>query len=352
MHRPGRTDQSDREAKLDALHERLTDAVAALVSGDDWRRALDFAARFRSRSFNNTLLISIQHYAAFEQGRVPEPSPTYVAGFKQWLGLGRHVIKGQTGYQIMAPVTARFSSTTPEVAESCRRLGREEKPHPGETVRSRMMRLRPAYVWDVSQTDGDPVPEQPRPRLLEGQAPAGLWDGLAAQVEARGFTLRRVQDGSTIGDANGLTDYSSHLVWVRTDMDAAAQAKTLAHELGHVLLHGPDNVDAVLHRGIAEVEAESVALMTAAAHGVDTSSYTVPYVSSWASTVPGKSPVEVVQATAERVRAAAIGVLDNLDTAQIGTGDPPGLDRAEHIEPKAAHPRHAVQPTAPAVIGP
>ncbi len=46
-----------RDAKLDALHERLTSAVHQLVSGEDWRRALEFATRFRSRSFNNTLLI-------------------------------------------------------------------------------------------------------------------------------------------------------------------------------------------------------------------------------------------------------------------------------------------------------
>lgn len=52
---------------------------------------------------------------------------------------------------------------------------------------------------------------------------------------------------------------------MRTDMDDAAQVKTLAHELGHVMLHGPDSTDAVMHRGIVEVEAESVALMVGAA---------------------------------------------------------------------------------------
>ena len=69
-----------REAKLDELHERLTGAVASLVSGEDWRRAMAFAARFRTRSFNNTLLIWVQHEAAFGAGRVPEPFPTLVAG--------------------------------------------------------------------------------------------------------------------------------------------------------------------------------------------------------------------------------------------------------------------------------
>ncbi len=324
---PNNHDRAARDAKLDAIHEQLTQSVGALVTGDDWRKALEFAARFRSRSFNNTMLIYVQHYAAYEEGRVPEPLPTYVAGFKQWLSLNRHVMKGQSGYAILAPVTARFASSTPENSESWRRLARGEKPKWGEVARSRLVGLRAAHVWDISQTDGDPIPERPMPALLQGQAPDGLWDGLAAQVEVRGFRSKLVPNAAVISGANGLTDYLTHEVSVRSDMDAAAQAKTLAHELGHVMLHGPDNPDATTHRGIAEVEAESVALMIGAAHGLETTSYTVPYVSSWASSVPGKSPVEVVQATAERVRSTAVTVLDNLDTQQVSGGDPPGLQR-------------------------
>lgn len=320
-------DLAAREAKLEALQQQLTASVSALVTGEDWKRALEFAARFRSRSFNNTMLIYVQHYSAFQQGRVPEPMPTYVAGFKQWLSLNRHVMKGQSGYAILAPVTARFASSTPANAESWRRLGRGEKPQFGEAVRSKLVGLKPAYVWDISQTDGDPIPETPHPTLLQGQAPEGLWDGLADQITAHRFELRLVSNAAAIGGANGLTDYLTREVSVRMDIDDAAQVKTLAHELGHVMLHGPDNADAAMHRGIAEVEAESVALMVGAAHGLDTTSYTVPYVSSWASSVPGRLPVEVVQSTAERVRRTAVTVLDKLDTPQVGDGNPPGLDR-------------------------
>ena len=180
---------------------------------------------------------------------------------------------------------------------------------------------------------------------MQGLAPAGLWDGLAAQVESRGFALRQVPHARAIGGANGLTDYLAREVSVRLDIDHAARAKTLGHELAHVMLHGPDDVDARLHRGIAEVEAESVALMIGAAHGMDTTAYTVPYVSSWAASVPAKSPVEVVQATADRARAAAVEVLDNLDTAQVGSGDPPGLDR--EASRSASAPRLSPRSTGP-----
>ena len=316
-----------REEKLDELHEKLTGAVERFVTGEDWADALRFAARFRSRSFNNVLLIWEQHQAAFEQGRVPEPFPTYVAGYKQWQQLGRQVEKGQPGYQILAPVTGRFASANPSDPASWYRLGRGEKPKPGEVVRSRMVGVRPAYVWDISQTTGDPIPEAPSPTLLQGEASDGLWDGLAQQTRAAGFDLMRVPHEGMIHGSNGLTDFEAKTVAVRENMDPAAQVKTLAHELAHVLMHDPDREDARLHRGIGEVEAESVVLMIGAAHGMDTTGYTIPYVAGWAANVNGKEPVEVVQATGERVRKTAAGILDQLDTVQVPDGTPPGLDR-------------------------
>ncbi len=328
--------QAMRNAKLDALHQRLAGAVKRLVAGEDWRRALEFSARFRSRSFNNTMLIFAQHQAAWEVGRVPDPVPTFVAGFRQWEQLDRHVAKGQKGYAILAPVTGRFASSTPQDAASWRRLNLREKPKPGEVVRSRMVGAKPAYVFDVSQTSGVEVPTPPRPVLLEGEAPAGLREGLISQVEAAGYRFLSVPHEGMIHGANGMTDYTARTVAVRTNMDDAAQVKTLAHELAHVLLHGPADEDATKHRGIAEVEAESVALMVGAAHGMDTSLYTIPYVSGWAATVAGKEPVAVVQATAERVRKAAVGILGQLDTVQIGDGTPPGLTREVPAEAASA----------------
>lgn len=239
-----------REAKLTELSGRLEGAVGRLVSGEDWAAAIRFAAQFRSRSFANTLLIFAQHQDAYEQGRVSEPFPSYVAGFQRWKTLGRQVGKGQAGYMIYAPVTARFATTNPADAESWRRLERGEKARPGEVVRSKMIGVKPAYVWDVSQTSGAPVPERPRPVLLAGEAPAGLWEGLAAQVRERGFTLAGASDAVALGGANGVTDFGARTVQVRADMGDAARVKTLAHELAHIELGHEDRRPDGLHRGI------------------------------------------------------------------------------------------------------
>ncbi|HVW43820.1 MAG TPA: serine/arginine repetitive matrix protein 2 [Amycolatopsis sp.] len=336
--------QAAREAKLAELSDRLETAVGRLVSGEDWAAAIAFAARFRSRSFGNTLLIFAQHQDAYENGRVPDPFPSYVAGIKQWNTLGRHVVKGQPGYMIYAPVTRRFASTNPADPESWRRLDRGEKPRPGETVRSKMVTVKPAYVWDVSQTTGDPIPERPRPVLLAGQAPAGLWDGLAVAIAERGYTLTNAPDALTLGGANGVTDFAARTVTVRADMDDAARVKTLAHEYAHIALDHGDRGLQGLHRGIGEVEAESVALMVCTAFGLDSTGYTVPYVASWSATVPGQNPVEVIRATGERVRGTALAILDRLPEPLDGDGTPPGLDRtADQTSRERAAPAHAAE---------
>lgn len=234
--------------------------------------------------------------------------------------------KVQPGYMVFAPITGRFASSMPTDVGSWRRLGARERPKPGEVVRSKMVGARPAYVWDVSQTAGDPIPELPVPELLEGQAPAGLWDGLAAQIKALGFTVLRVAHEDQFGGADGRTIFPTRQVLVRTNFAEANQVTTLAHEMAHVVMHDPNAPGARQHRAIREVEAESVA-MICAEHGMDTRRNTIPHVARWATTVKDVDPLELVEAAGERVRKVATGILDQLDTAQAGDGTPPSLEQ-------------------------
>jgi hypothetical protein len=92
-------------------------------------------------------------------------------------------------------------------------------------------------------------------------------------------------------------------------------------------------------------------VMVGAAHGLATDDYTIPYVASWASSVPGRTPAEVVQSTAERVRGAAVTILDKLDTPKIGDGNPPGLDREPLAVDRAAAPVQTLAQNQVEVLG-
>ena len=285
------------------------------------------SARFRAYSAMNSVLIWVGLAEQYAQGMVPTDTPTMVAGIKQWNALGRTVVKRQHGLEIRLPVFGRYAAQFPDAPEeSWRRLGPWEKLAPGDVLKRKLVNTKVGRVFDICQTQGDPVESLPAPVLLTGQAPEGLWDEIAAQIAARGFDLQLVESAKEIGGANGLTSYRAKTVQVRTDVEPLSAVRTLTHELAHAMAHGPSSEDAATHRGIVEVEAESTAALVLGAHGVDTSQYTVPYVATWASSVPGDQ-VETVMRTFDRVAKTATTILDQLDTAQIGNGLPPGLNR-------------------------
>jgi hypothetical protein len=316
-----------RQARVEAAQARLAGLVERLQSGEEWRRALATAARFHRYSFGNALLIMAGHANAYAAGLVPDPVPDFVAGYRTWLALGRRVDRGHHGYAILAPATRQVREAR-DPSGASRRLRRGEEPGRYEVVASRRVLVgwSTATVFARSQTSGAGLVLPPQPRLLPGDAPPGLWAGLARLVADAGYAVRDAPDAGSIGGANGVTRFDTRAVLVRADMEPAARAKTLAHELGHVLLHGPavhagDTPVVDVTRGVREVEAESVAFVVGEAHGLDTSAYSLPYVASWAG---GADPAAVVRATAERVTRTARAILDGLPTVQVPGGPPPG----------------------------
>ena len=275
---------------------------------------------------NNVLLIAAQHFQAYAAGLVDAPTPTVVAGFQTWKGLGRAVAKGQHGYAVLAPVVGMRRLAVDGEGRS-RLLGTGEQPQGTESVeRRRLLRgFTVGHVFDVSQTAGAALPEVPRPQLLLGEAPTGLGEAVMALIEGRGFAVGTVPDAAAIGGANGRTDWAARTVVVRADMDDAAMVKTLVHEAAHVLLHdGP--AGRCLAREVKEVEAESVAFVVASAHGMDSGDYSFPYVAAWA----GDDPAAAVESTGRRVATAARTILDT-SPEEHGLGG-----RAPAAEPAAA----------------
>lgn len=276
-------------ARVAELKGQFDAAVSQLVTTDAWRTMLDGAIRFHRYSFRNMLLILSQC-----------PHATQVAGYREWQKRERQVRPGERALWILAPMTVRTEDG--DAAKGSTEKGDEDR---------RRTFYRPVPVWDITQTartDGEPDAPgtiAPGAARLTGDAPAKMWDSLAAYAVSLGYTVER---GDT-APANGWTRPDTLTVRVSDTLDDAHAAKTLTHEVAHIQCeHVADMDEYRQHRGRMEAEAESVAYVVSGVFGLDSAAYSVPYVAGWA----GKTPEEVaetIKAAGNRVMAAAKTIL-------------------------------------------
>lgn len=266
------------EQKLEDLRTRLAEQVAAITSGEDWRRWLKQGTKFHGYSFRNVVLIAMQ-----------APDATRVAGYRKWQELGRQVRKGERGIVILAPLTRKTAAEGDVEAVS------------------RVVGFTGASVFDLAQTDGEPLAEPPQPELIEGEAPDGMQAGLVSQIEAAGFAY---DEGPLEDGMKGVTRYGPRTVTIDDALTNAEKAMVTAHELAHVLLHDPTQFDRAGHcRGRGEVEAESVAFIVSTARGLDTAKSSFAYVAGWIAGVPGQDTEKVLESTGAVVMRTAKRIL-------------------------------------------
>ncbi|HEY3547371.1 MAG TPA: ArdC-like ssDNA-binding domain-containing protein [Propionicimonas sp.] len=281
------------EERLTALHTQLIDAVTELRHSDKWAQMLAVASRFTTYSPSNVLLIAVQR-----------PDATQVAGIRAWNSLGRHVAKGEHGIAILAPCLYR----TPEEAAPAHYEGTAPKPADDGPMPQRELRgFRVVHVFDISQTDGTPLPDA-APQLLTGDAPREVWDGLVGVTLAAGYTLER---RTCPAGVNGWTQPFEKIVVVDKDLEPAQATKTLAHELSHIRANHvgryPEYGTDRDCRGAAEVEAESIAYIVTSHLGMHPAAYSVPYVAGWAD------DLDVLRHHMTTVVTASQWILDDLE---------------------------------------
>jgi hypothetical protein len=282
----------ERAERLSAARQQLLEGVDKLMTADGWQQLITSRAWLRRYSLNNIIMILQQC-----------PEATDVRPLSEWKALGHGFMrKGTHKIKIWKP---RFRRADPEQANVTDNTDET-------TAKSELSGFLLVPVVDVSQLQGNPQtarPAPPQPIELSGDAPTGLWDGIAAQIVTRGFRIER-------GDCNGAygqTHWGERLVTVRADVEHAQAAKTLTHELAHILC---EHETRTVPRSLPEVEAESVACIVAAICGLDTLQYSVPYVAGWAS------DRDTACQSAERVLAVADAILEQLShVPESGTLD-------------------------------
>jgi uncharacterized protein YjbI with pentapeptide repeats len=264
------------------LLEGLSAGIADLTTSERWTQYLDVQSKFYRYSPNNVMLILLQN-----------PYATRVAGYNAWKALDHQVMAKESALRILAPM----------------RYKKDDAPE-GENVREiRGFKLVP--VFDISQTEGPDLPDVVS--KLQGLAPDGVFIKLTEFAHGIGFRVERPE--SLESGANGDTSHSEGRIRVVSANSEAQQVKTLAHEIGHALLHDPA-VDSTndLERGLKELEAESTAYVICTALGMDTSDYSFGYVVGWVGGAP--EALAGIKASTGRIQKAATAVLKTFEVDQ------------------------------------
>lgn len=283
--------EEERAEKRAAERELMATAIEQLRSSEGWQRWLSVRRHFHSYSFHNQLLIAFQR-----------PDSSRVAGFRRWLDLGYAVRKGEHGIRIWAPCPP-----------SARRL-REWKAAGADPEQKPRTFFRLVSVFDRAQVDplpnfpGRPLELDPPLAPVEGRDLAHLHEPLIEFAASLGVA---VSFEPIAGPARGFYDHGKDRIVIGVDDEVAANSelKTLVHEIAHALIRRDRrDDDPELRRGEEEVVVECVACTVCSTVGLDTTGYSVPYMTSWSEGGEIERYAALIDRLAGRLEDAALAV--------------------------------------------
>lgn len=280
-----RVHEAERQARREADRERAAAAVEALNSSEGWRAWLRTRSKFHKYSFVNQLLIAMQR-----------PDATYVTGFRTWLDLG---YAASTGLWIWMPVPPK------------RKAIEEWKDAGADPDKKPRTRFRMGPVFDRSQVDPLPAPAQPavlEPPIspVDGDDLHWAFEPLTAIATQNGYSvLTDLVLDSSIG---GYCDIGHRRIAINANNSVNQRVKTLVHELSHMLMQEVREQEDRPAVKYAEEEliVEAVAFSVTASLGLDTSSYSIPYLASWSE----GAPLETIEQAAETIDRLARRIED------------------------------------------
>ena len=258
------------ELKMDTIMNSLEKGVHEIFTSEKYHIYLNTMSKFHNYSFNNTLLIAMQR-----------PDATLVAGYQTWKKkFNRQVQRGEKGIKIIAPAPIKEKRRVEKVDEETQEIVIGDDGQPETEIVERMTpRFRVTTVFDVSQTEGEPLPTLGTTEL-EGNVV--IYEDFMKGLEELSPVPFRFED---IGNgAKGY--YSEKYIAIQRDMSNAQTMKTAVHETAHTILHDRDIMQengVSKDRTTKEVEAESVAYVVCSHFGLDTSEYSFSYIAGWSS---------------------------------------------------------------------
>ena len=284
--------------RMKEITDRLETGIQELFESERYKAYLTSMSKFHSYSFNNTLLIAMQ-------------GGQLVAGYNKWRDdFHRNVKRGEKGIKILAPAPYKVKKEVPKLDEQ----GQPVMDKDGNPVTEKKEIQVPAFkivsVFDVSQTEGEPLPS------------IGV-EELTGSVERYGEFFKALEQTSPVpigfedipGGSHGYYHLTEKRIAIQENMSELQTLKTAIHEIAHAKLHAIDPETPVTEQAdrpdsrTREVQAESVAYAVCQHYGLDTSDYSFGYVAGWSS---GKDLKEL-RASLETIRATAHELITTID---------------------------------------
>ena len=284
--------------RMKEITDRLETGIQELFESERYKAYLTTMSKFHSYSFNNTLLIAMQ-------------GGQLVAGYNKWRDdFHRNVKKGEKAIKILAPAPFKAKKEVQKLdAQGRPVMGKDGKPVT-EVQEIQIPAFKIVSVFDVSQTEGEPLPS------------IGV-EELTGSVERYGEFFKALEQTSPVpigfedipGGSHGYYHLTEKRIAIQEGMSELQTLKTAIHEIAHSKLHAIDPEAPAIEQAdrpdsrTREVQAESVAYAVCQHYGLDTSDYSFGYVAGWSS---GKDLKEL-KASLETIRATAHELITAID---------------------------------------
>ena len=284
--------------RMKEITDRLETGIQELFESERYKAYLTSMAKFHSYSFNNTLLIAMQ-------------GGQLVAGYNKWRDdFHRNVKRGEKGIKILAPAPYKVKKEVPKLDEQGKPVMDKDGKPLTEVQETQVPAFKIVSVFDVSQTEGEPLPS------------IGV-EELTGSVERYGEFFKALEQTSPVpigfedipGGSHGYYHLTEKRIAIQEGMSELQTLKTAIHEIAHSKLHAIDPEAPAIEQAdrpdsrTREVQAESVAYAVCQHYGLDTSDYSFGYVAGWSS---GKDLKEL-KASLETIRATAHELITTID---------------------------------------
>ncbi len=288
---------SENQTNKERLKE-ITDSIEAgikeLFASDKYAQYLQVMSRFHRYSVNNQMLIYLQR-----------PDATLVAGFNKWKDqFQRNVMKGEKGIKIIAPTPFKKKIEEQKMDPDTMLPLLDAEGNPiMEEKEIKIPMFKPVTVFDVSQTDGKPLPE--------------LASDLTGSVQNYDIFMEALRRSSPVpidikpirDSADGFFSLNAQRITIREGMSEVQTISAAIHEIAHALLHNVRNTEQAKDRNTEEVEAESISFAVCAYYGIATGENSFGYIATWSK----DKELKELRSSLETINKTASQLIEDID---------------------------------------